>query len=111
MFARSVFFHLKPGCAAEFIHLLDKEIIPVLRKQQGFHDELALLARGEEYGVGISIWDLEEDADTYARRAYPGVLEVLAPVIEGTPQIHTYEVSSSTFHTLIARDGLNRQRG
>jgi hypothetical protein len=111
MFARSVSFHLKPGCAAEFTQLLDKQIIPVLWTQKGFQDELALVARGEQYGVGLSIWDRKEDADTYASATYPGVLEALAQVIAGTPQVHTYEVTSSTFHKLIARAGLDRQRG
>lgn len=111
MFARSVSFHLKPGCAAEFTQLLDKQIIPVLWKQKGFQDELALLAHGEQYGVSISIWDRKEDADTYARTTYPGVLEALGSVFAGTPQVHMYEVSSSTFHKLIARAGLDRERG
>jgi hypothetical protein len=98
MFARSVSFHLKPGRAAEFTQLFDKDIIPVLRKQKGFQDEIALIAPGGADAVGISVWDVKENAETYARDAYPGVLKVLAPVVEGTPQVQTYEVSNSTFH-------------
>jgi len=45
MFARSVSFHLKPGRGAEFAQLIDKDIIPVLRKQKGFQDELTFVAR------------------------------------------------------------------
>jgi len=30
------------------------------------------------------------------------VLRALANVVEGTPQVHTYEVSNSTFHKLVA---------
>lgn len=98
MFARSVSFHLKPGRAAEFTQLFDKDIIPVLRKQKGFQDEIALIAPGGTDAVGISVWDVKENAETYARDAYPGVLKVLAPVVEGTPQVQMYEVSNSTFH-------------
>ncbi len=103
MYARSVSFHLKPGRAAEFTRLLDKDIIPVLRKQKGFQDEIALVAPGGADAVGISMWDLKESAETYARGAYPGVLKALEPVVEGTPQVQTYEVSNSTFHKIAVR--------
>jgi hypothetical protein len=49
------------------------------------------------------LWDLKEDAETYARGAYPGVLKALTQVVEGTPQVQTYEVSNSTFHKIPAR--------
>ena len=49
------------------------------------------------------MWDLKEDAETYARSAYAGVLKALEPVVEGTPQVQTYEVSNSTFHKIGAR--------
>jgi heme-degrading monooxygenase HmoA len=103
MFARSVSFHLKPGRAEEFIRLLDQDVIPVLRKQKGFQDEISLVAAGGAEAVGISVWDVKEDAETYARGAYPGVLKALEHVVEGTPQVQTYEVSNSTFHRIVAR--------
>jgi hypothetical protein len=100
MYARSVSFHLKPGRATEFTQLIDKDIIPVLRKQKGFQDELTFVAPGGADAVGISVWDLKESAETYARDAYPRVIKTLAQVVEGTPQVQTYEVSNSTFHNL-----------
>ena len=103
MYARNVSFHLKPGRTAEFTRLLDQDIIPMLRKQKGFQDEIALVAPGGTDAVGISVWDLKENAETYARGAYPGVLKALQPVVEGTPQVQTYEVSNSTFHKIAAR--------
>ena len=104
MFARSVSFHLKPGRAAEFTRLLDTDIIPVLRKQNGFQDEIALVAPSGAEAVGISVWDLKENAETYARGPYAGVLKALAPVIEGTPEVQTYEVAHSTFHKIVGRE-------
>jgi hypothetical protein len=98
MFARSVSFHLKPGRAAEFTQLLDKDIIPILRKQKGFQDEIALVAPGGANALGISVWDLKKNAETYDRGAYQSVLKALAQVVEGTPQVQTYEVANSTFH-------------
>jgi heme-degrading monooxygenase HmoA len=97
MIARSVTFHLKPGRAAEFTKLFDKDIIPMLRKQKGFQDEIAFVTPGGADAVGISVWDLKENADTYARSGYAGVLKALENVVEGTPQVQMYEVSNSTF--------------
>ena len=33
---------------------------------------------------------------------YPEALKTLAKVVEGTPEVHTYEVSNSTFHKIAA---------
>ena len=103
MFARSVSFRLKPGRSDEFTKMFDKDVLPVLRKQKGFQDEIALVAPGEEDAVGISVWDLREHAEAYARDSYAGVLKTLQPLIEGTPQVRTYQVSSSTFHKIAGR--------
>ena len=101
MFARSVSFRLKPGRSAEFTQLLDKEIIPLLRKQKGFQDEISLVAASGGDAVGISVWDLKENAEAYANGSYAGVLNALAATIEGTPQVKTYEVTNSTFHKIV----------
>ena len=97
MFARSVSFHLKPGQSAAFTQVLDKEIVPMLRKQTGFQDEIALVAPNGADAVAISVWDRKENAENYARTGYPGVLTALNAVIEGTPQVNTYDVLNSTF--------------
>ena len=102
MIARSVSFQLKPGRAAEFTKVFDKDIIPMLRKQKGFQDEIALVAEGGRDAVGISVWDLKENAETYARRGYADILTALKDVVDGTPQVHTYEVSNSTFRKTVA---------
>jgi hypothetical protein len=67
MFARSVAFHLKPGRAGEFTRLLDQNVMPVLRKQKGFQDEISLivLACGEGPTLGLVVRRPPE------RRAYP----------------------------------------
>jgi len=98
MFARSVSFHLKPRRAAEFTQLIENNIIPVLRKQKGFQDEITFVAPGGTDAVGISLWDLKENAEIYARGPYTGVLKTLANVVDGTPQVQMYDVCNSTFH-------------
>lgn len=100
MFARHVSMHLKPNCVGEFSRTMEKEIIPMLRKQRGFQDEITLVAY--DGALAISLWDRKEDAEAYNRATYPEVLKALARVLEGALHIQTYEVANSTFHTIVA---------
>ena len=102
MYARVVSIKLKANAATEFTKTLENEIIPLLRKQNGFRDEISLLAPERSEVVAISLWNKKEDAEQYNRTTYPGILKTLSRVIEGTPEVKTFEVSSSTFHKLAA---------
>lgn len=103
MIARSVSFHLKPGRSADFTKLLDKDIIPMLRNEKGFQNEIAFLTAGGADAVGISVWDVKENAETYARTGYAKVLTTLKDVLDGTPLVQTYEVCNSTFEKMPVR--------
>ena len=103
MFARRVSMHLKPNCSKDLTQRLEKEIIPLLRKQNGFKDEITFLAPERSEAVAISLWDRKENADAYGRDTYPAVLKSLDKVVEGTPTVDMYEVSNSTFHKIAAR--------
>ena len=92
--------HLKPNSVAEFTQTVDKEIIPLLRKQKGFQDEITFIVPGGKEAVAISLWDDAEDAEAYRRGTYLKVQKALVNVVDGTPQIQTYQVSNSTFHKI-----------
>ena len=101
MFARKVSMHLK-GSVSEFTQTLEREVLPLLRKQNGFRDEITFVAPGGKEAFGISLWDQAENAEAYNRGAYAEVAKALAKVIDGTPQVETYEVANSTFHKIAA---------
>ena len=103
MFARSVTIRLKPNVVAEFNRTMETDILPLLEKQKGFRDEISLVASNGSEVLGISLWDHKEDAEAYNRTTYPEVQKLLAKVSEGTPQVQTYEVGSSTIHKTAAR--------
>ena len=105
MFARSVSMRLKANTVAQFNSTFENEVLPLLRKQPGFRDELVLISENGTEGIGISLWDQKDNANAYNRETYPEVQRILSKVIEGTPQVQTYEVSSSTFHKIAARAG------
>ena len=98
MFARSVTIRLKPNSVGEFNRTFEKDILPLLQQQRGFRDEISLVASNGSEAVGISLWDQKEAAEAYNRTAYPQVQKLLSKLSEGTPQVQTYEVASSTFH-------------
>jgi hypothetical protein len=102
MFARRVYMHLKPNSVAEFTQRLEKDILPLLRKQKGFQDEITFVGQGGTEAFGISLWDKAENAEAYNRGNYPEVTKILANVVDGAPQLETYDVANSTFHKIAA---------
>ena len=102
MYARNVSLHLKANTAAEFTQTLERDVLPLLRKQNGFKDEISFVAPDRAEAVAISLWDRKENADNYNRDIYPQVLKSLTKVLEGTPKVESYEVSNSTFHKIAA---------
>ena len=103
MFSRNVSIRLKPNSVAEFTKTLENEIIPLLRKQKGFQDEITFVVPGGTEAVGFSLWDQRENAEAYDRGAYTQALNALSKLIVGTPKLQAYEVSNSTFHKIAAR--------
>ena len=102
MFTRRVSMHLKPNSVAEFTRTLEKEIIPLLRKQKGFQDEITFVGQGGTEAFAISLWDKAENAEAYNRGTYPQVTKVLATVVDGAPHVETFDVANSTFHKIAA---------
>ena len=102
MFVRKVMALLKPNSISKFSLLMEQEIIPMLRKEKGFHDELAFFAPGEDAVTTITLWDKASSAEAYSQGTYAHVLKKLAALIEGIPKVDTYELVNSTFHKIAA---------
>jgi len=103
MFARNVRMQLKPNSTAQFTQTLENDVLPVLRKQEGFKDEVTFIVPGGTEACAISFWQSKENAEAYNRAGYPEVLKALGKIVEGTPQLQIYEVSNSTVHKIAAR--------
>jgi hypothetical protein len=96
MFARNISIHLKSNMLWDYTRCFEKDILPLLRKQNGFKDEITLASPGGVDVTAISLWENKNDADTYNTNTYPQVLKTLARFIEGAPQVHTFDVVTST---------------
>lgn len=102
MFARNVSLHLKPNSLNDFTITFGKEIIPLLRRQPGFRDEIVLVGDGTNSVTAISLWDTREQADCYATSTYHEVLKVLAAFLDGPAKVTVMIVANSTLHRFSA---------
>src|SRR5208282_6124356 len=98
MFARNIALRLKPNTLAEFTRTLENEVIPMLRKQKGFQDEITFCNLGGMDVIAISLWDTKEHAEAYNAAGYPEVLKILNKVLDGSPRVRVSDVISSTLH-------------
>jgi len=104
MFARNVSVKLKPGTLAEFTNAMENEILPWLRKQKGFLDEITLAVPGGREVMAISFWDQKENAQAYNSTGYPEALKILKKLLEGVPHVRTFIVVGSTLQKLAPGD-------
>jgi hypothetical protein len=103
MFARNVHLQLKPNTATQFTQTLEKDVLPLLRKQPGFQEEVAFIGSNGSDAYAISFWESKEKAELYGRATYPDVLKAFGNVVQGTPEVLSYEVCSSTIPKITAR--------
>jgi hypothetical protein len=103
MFSRNVSFHLKSNMLSDYTRAFEKDVLPLLRKENGFKDEITLAGPGGVDVTAISLWENKKDAENYNTSTYPQVLKTLERFIEGTPQVHTFDVVTSTLkqHELV----------
>jgi heme-degrading monooxygenase HmoA len=99
MFARLMTLQIKENQAAEFPQIFGREILPLLRKQRGFRDELILVTPGKTEATTISLWENKELADEYNRETYPEITKIMNRFVVGTPVVKTLEVEYATLPT------------
>ena len=103
MYTRNVSMKLKADSVKEFTRMLESEVIPVLRKQKGFKDEITLVAPERNEAVAISFWEKKDNAEAYNREKYPEILKILSRVVDGIPKVESFEVANSTSHQIAAK--------
>ncbi len=100
MFARLVTLQVKPSMVSEFPVVFEKEILPLLRRQKGFLDELLLVTPEKREVVALSLWETKEHAEAYNRELYPQIEKIVNKFIEGIPIVKKFEAEYSTFHKI-----------
>jgi heme-degrading monooxygenase HmoA len=98
MFARKVAVRLKPNSLVDFTRVMEHEILPWLRNQEGFLDLIVLAVTNSQEVATISFWDHKRSAEAYNTVAYPQVVKALEELLDGRPYVKTFDVVSSTLY-------------
>ncbi len=96
MFVRNVSINMKPNSVTEFSKIIENQIVPMLRKQPGFRDEVAFVNDNATHVTVISVWESKEQADAFQATGYAEALKSVASLIDGTPKVRTSSVINST---------------
>jgi len=86
--ARSVRFDIATDKNEEFHRLFRNEVLPILKKQDGFKDELLLV--NDQHVLAISVWNNVDSARKYESTTYPQLDKTLRPVMSGRPTVETF---------------------
>ena len=60
MYARNVSFRLKSNMQSDYTRTFENEILPLLRKQKGFKDEITFLNPASQDAIAITLWGKQE---------------------------------------------------
>ena len=101
MFTRVVEVTCKPGKAREVSRTINDKVVSILKNQPGFVDEFVLISdQNPDSILALSFWQSKSDADRYNREQFPKVTELIQNLIEGQPQVRTFNVEQSTVHKI-----------
>lgn len=88
MFARILEFTPKFEKKDEFVKMIRKDVLPILKKQAGFLEFLPFVPEvRDEKWIAISLWTEKNVAERYAREVFPKVEEMLRPYLN-TPIVY-----------------------
>lgn len=104
MFARILDFEIKPEKKEEFVKVVKNEVLPILRKQNGFLEFLPFIPEKlrEEKIITISLWTSKNYAEKYEKEFYFKVQDILKPFLKSPILVKFFEVEP-TFAELIEK--------
>lgn len=98
MFTRYIEFEIKLEKKDEFLKVVEREILPILKKQPGFVESLAFLPENfnEKKMFNITLWNKKADAERYEKEWYPKVYELMKPYLSvPTVTVRFYNLETS----------------
>jgi heme-degrading monooxygenase HmoA len=94
---------LKSGTKNDFTKAWTKEILPALKKQQGFVEEVLLFETADpDRGVGLSFWETKQDAEKYQRDVFPRLVNSVQQYIQNPPTVRSFDVEASEKFRIVA---------
>jgi len=96
MFARSAEFTPKPEMKEEIVNVISKEVLPILKKQQGFMDFLPFVPETKtQQWMTVTLWAEKQDAERWEREGFPTVEGILKLYLVAPPIRNHYNVETS----------------
>jgi quinol monooxygenase YgiN len=96
MFARILEFVPKLEKKEEFINVVKKEVLPILKKQTGFLELLPFIPEmKDEKMITISLWAEKVHLERYEREVFPKVEEILKPYLKTPIIFKNYTVETT----------------
>lgn len=93
MLARHIEIDIQPNKYKEFKSLFDREIVSILKRQPGFMGTIEMVHESRaDHAVTITLWRSKAEAENYHRREFPQIMEIVRPLLVGTPSVEYYTV-------------------
>src|SRR5437016_14224531 len=101
MFTRVVELVSRQRKARELSSTINEQIVPILKKQPGFVDEIVLVSDADSNRVlALSFWKTREDAERYQREQYNSVRDTLQYLLAADLFVRTFDVHISNGHKI-----------
>ncbi len=96
MIARKMELTIRPEKFTDFKTLVEKEILPILKRQPGFLEALALHHEIDpEKVINITLWKSKTDVENYHRKEFPRIQEMMKPYLHDTGKMEYYTVEGT----------------
>ncbi len=96
MFARIVEFTPKLAKKDDFLKVVRKEVMPILKSQAGFLEFLPFVPNvTAEKWVAVTLWAAKRDAERYEIEVYPKVEGIINPYLSSPVNFRHYNVETS----------------
>lgn len=102
MFARVLELTVKAEKKPDFIKKTKVEVVPILNKQKGFVEILALENEIElTKALVITLWQTKLDAERYEKETFPKVKQILEPFLAVPPFVRLFNVEETISEKMI----------
>lgn len=90
---------LKPGRKEDFLKTFNSLVLPLLKQQDGFVDEILLFEDGTNTGIALSLWNSRKEAEQYQNNVLEKTKSFVEHLLESNVTVRSFEVAASeTFH-------------
>ena len=97
MFARILEFEIKMEKKDEFLKIVKKEVLPIMKKQTGFLEILPFMPEPltEKRLITVSLWNRKQDVERYEKETYARVYDILKPYLTTPMTVRWYNVETT----------------